>query len=100
MTEAKTKSVNMTFPALFSYVLNTNYRSMSGILGLVLSFGAIVMLVIGWNTTSGRQKGTIPASSAAASCGRMSVASTAYCSSSVTSSEADEANGSCMLSTA
>ena len=36
MTEAKTKSVNMTFPALFSYVLNTNYRSMSGILGLVL----------------------------------------------------------------
>ena len=56
MTEAKTKSVNMTFPALFSYVMNTNYRSMSGILGLVLSFGAIVMLVIGWNTTSGRQK--------------------------------------------
>ena len=56
MTEAKTKSVNMTFPALFSYVLNTNYRSMSGILGLVLSFGAIVMLVIGWSTTSGRQK--------------------------------------------
>ena len=50
MTEAKTKSVNMTFPALFSYVMNTNYRSMSGILGLVLSFGAIVMLVIGWNT--------------------------------------------------
>ena len=49
MTEAKTKSVNMTFPALFSYVMNTNYRSMSGILGLVLSFGAIVMLVIGWN---------------------------------------------------
>ena len=46
MTEAKTKSVNMTFPALFSYVMNTNYRSMSGILGLVLSFGAIVMLVI------------------------------------------------------
>ena len=51
MTEAKTKSVNMTFPALFSYVMNTNYRSMSGILGLVLSFGAIVMLVIGWNPT-------------------------------------------------
>ena len=43
MTEAKTKSVNMTFPALFSYVMNTNYRSMSGILGLVLSFGAIVI---------------------------------------------------------
>lgn len=56
MTEAKTKSVNMTFPALFSYVMNTNYRSMSGILGLVLSFGAIVMLVIGWNAMSGRQK--------------------------------------------
>lgn len=53
---SKDKSVNMTFPALFSYVMNTNYRSMSGILGLVLSFGAIVMLVIGWNTTSGRQK--------------------------------------------
>ena len=52
MTEAKTKSVNMTFPALFSYVMNTNYRSMSGILGLVLSFGAIVMLVIGWKTES------------------------------------------------
>ena len=30
--------------------------SMSGILGLVLSFGAIVMLVIGWNTTSCRSQ--------------------------------------------
>ncbi len=56
MTAAKTKSVNMTFPALYSYVINTNYRNMSGILGIILSVGAIVILALEWNVLSSRQK--------------------------------------------
>lgn len=56
MTTAKTKSVNMTFPALYSYVINTNYRSMSGILGIILSAGSIVILVSTWGILSARQK--------------------------------------------
>ena len=55
MTEAKTKSVNMTFPALYSYVINTNYRSMSGIMGLVLSGIAIALIIITWGKASSRQ---------------------------------------------
>ena len=42
---------------------------------------------------------TMPDSSAAASLAVMSDASSAYCSTSVTSSEAEEANGSCRFST-
>lgn len=56
MTTAKTKSVNMTFSALYSYVINTNYRSVSGILGILLSVGAIVLLGFQWNTMSSGQR--------------------------------------------
>ena len=49
MKEANTKSVKMTFKALYSYVLNTNYRSYAGVIGLVISFGALVILAMNWN---------------------------------------------------
>lgn len=49
MKETNTKSVKMTFKALYSYVLNTNYRSYAGIIGLVISFGALVILFANWN---------------------------------------------------
>ncbi|MDD6401095.1 MAG: YcxB family protein [Lachnospiraceae bacterium] len=49
MTEAKSKSVTMNFSALYSYILNTNYRSVPGIMGLALSAGAIVLLIVGWD---------------------------------------------------
>lgn len=49
MKEAKTKSVNMNFSALYSYIFNTNYRSAPGIMGLLISVAAIVMLVVGWD---------------------------------------------------
>ena len=52
MTDTKTKSVKMTFKALYSYVINTNYRNIMGILGLLLSLGSIVMLVLGWGKLS------------------------------------------------
>lgn len=56
MTEAKTKSVKMTYSALYSYILNTYYRSFSGILGVLLSVMALFVLVYCWGqlTTSQR----------------------------------------------
>ncbi len=56
MKEANTKSVKMTFKALYSYVLNTNYRSYAGIIGLVISFGALALLVANWNGFGTGQK--------------------------------------------
>lgn len=52
MKEANTKSVKMTFKALYSYVLNTNYRSIGGVIGLILSFGALTMLILTWGQSS------------------------------------------------
>ena len=56
MTDTRTKSIKMTFRALYSYVMNTNYRSIAGLLGMLLSIGSIVILVIGWNGLLLRQK--------------------------------------------
>lgn len=56
MKEANTKSVKMTFKALYSYVINTNYRSYAGIIGLVISFGALIILVMNWNGFATVQK--------------------------------------------
>ncbi|MBQ9609263.1 MAG: YcxB family protein [Lachnospiraceae bacterium] len=56
MTDTKTKSIKMTFWALYSYVMNTNYRSIAGVLGLFLSLGSIGILIIGWNGLLLRQK--------------------------------------------
>lgn len=56
MTEAKTKSVNMKYSALYSYIMNTYYRSVSGFLGVFLSVAAIVVMVIGWEQLAGHQR--------------------------------------------
>ena len=56
MKEVKTKSVNMTYKALLSYVLNTNYQSVAGIVSLGLSFASIVVLILFWGQLSGRSK--------------------------------------------
>lgn len=48
MVAKKTKSVNMTFSALYSYIINTNYRCLSGVLGLIISVLAFVMLIAFW----------------------------------------------------
>lgn len=56
MKAAHTKSINMTYRALLSYVLNTNYRNFSGILALMVSAVAIAILIFGWSSLSGTQK--------------------------------------------
>ncbi|MCM1273456.1 MAG: YcxB family protein [Clostridium sp.] len=56
MVDTKTKTVNMTYRALCSYVLNTYYRSFAGASSLVLGVGSIVLMVIGWNNLAGTQK--------------------------------------------
>ncbi len=56
MKVANTKSVKMTFKALYSYVMNTNYRSTAGVAGLILSFGALVMLILRWANLGNGQK--------------------------------------------
>ncbi len=46
MTAAKTKTVKMNFKALYSYVINTNYRSAAGIFGLGISILCLVLFAI------------------------------------------------------
>lgn len=45
MVSSKTKSINMNFPALYSYVINNNYRSVAGIMGILLSIGAFIIVI-------------------------------------------------------
>lgn len=52
MTETKTKTINMTFSALYSYVINTNYRSASGVMGVFLSVMFAVIAVLKWGALS------------------------------------------------
>ncbi len=59
MTSAKTKSVNMTFSALYSYVINTNYRSVSGVMGIFISLASIVLLIIYWDGLKPGSKGLL-----------------------------------------
>ncbi len=56
MKEAKTKSIKMTYRALLSYVLNTNYRSVAGIFSLTLSLVSIVVLILFFGQISTRSK--------------------------------------------
>ncbi|MGN0435767.1 MAG: YcxB family protein [Wujia sp.] len=56
MAVTNKKSVNMTYRALYSYILNTNYRSFSGITGLFLSVAALVILAIGWDKMGTSQR--------------------------------------------
>lgn len=52
MIESKTKKVNMSFGALYNYVINTNYKNFSGVISLGLSFVAAVVLVVKWDELS------------------------------------------------
>lgn len=56
MIASKTKSINMNFSALYSYVMNNNYRSFSGVLGLCISAGSIIILLALWGSLNGGQK--------------------------------------------
>ncbi len=56
MKATTTKSIRMTYRALLSYVLNTNYRSVSGVVGLALSIGALVLCIVQWGNLSVKQK--------------------------------------------
>ena len=56
MKATNKKSVNMTYKALLSYVLNTNYRNISGVLAVLVSALALVILLLGWETLTGTQK--------------------------------------------
>lgn len=56
MVDSRTKSVNMTYSALCSYVMNTYYRSFAGISGLALAIFMLVLMVIGWDDLFGTQK--------------------------------------------
>lgn len=56
MSESKTKTVNMTYKALLSYIINTNYRCFSGISGLFISVASFVLLVLGWGSLGNGQR--------------------------------------------
>ena len=56
MTDTRTKSVKMTFKALYSYVLSTNVFSFMGLLSLLVSIGALFICVIGWSQITTKQK--------------------------------------------
>ncbi len=56
MKAAKTKSVNMSFSALYSYVLNTNYRSFSGFSGILLSLVSLLVLIVKWTVLANNQR--------------------------------------------
>lgn len=56
MKAATTKSVNMKYKALYSYVINTNYRCISGVIGLGISFLSLIALVVFWKSFSNQTK--------------------------------------------
>ncbi len=56
MKQANTKSVRMTYKALVSYILNTNYRSASGVMGLVISVGSLAALIATWDKSNVQNK--------------------------------------------
>ncbi len=55
MIASKTKSINMNFSALYSYVINNNYRSIGGVVGIILSVGSLVLLFACWGSLSTAQ---------------------------------------------
>lgn len=56
MTATSTKSVNMTFPALYSYVLNTNYRSAAGVMSLFISIACLAVAIVKWDVLQTNQR--------------------------------------------
>lgn len=49
MSADNKKTVSMTFGALYSYILNTNYRCISGGMGLFISVMSLAYFVAGYN---------------------------------------------------
>lgn len=56
MVDTKTKTVNMTYQALSSYIMNTYYRTFSGLFGLVLAAIMLLLMIFGWNDLEAKQK--------------------------------------------
>ena len=56
MTAAKTKSIKMNFPALYSYVINNNYRSVGGVMGIMLSVAAFAIVICLWDKLASSQR--------------------------------------------
>jgi hypothetical protein len=50
------KSVNMTFKAMYSFILNTNVRTPSGIIGIMISLMALFWVVFKWNALASNQR--------------------------------------------
>ena len=56
MIASKTKSINMNFSALYSYVINNNYRSFAGVLGICISIGSLIISAVFWDSLGTGQK--------------------------------------------
>lgn len=56
MTAINKKSVKMNFKALYSYIINTNYRSFSGVLGIMISVVSLAVLILRWSNLGTAQK--------------------------------------------
>ena len=56
MKEVKTKTIQMTYKALLSYVLNTNYQSVAGIMSLGLSLVCLAVLILFFGRISMRSR--------------------------------------------
>lgn len=52
MSKTKKKTVSMSFEALLSYIINTNYRCFSGVSGLFISVVSLILLLLGFNSLS------------------------------------------------
>jgi hypothetical protein len=50
------KSVNMTFKALYSFILNTNVRNPSGVIGIMISLLALFWVIYKWNFLASNQR--------------------------------------------
>lgn len=56
MIASKTKSINMNFPALYSYVMNNNYRSFAGVLGITISVVSLIITFTLWDSLGNGQR--------------------------------------------
>lgn len=56
MTDKQTKSVSMTFKALYSYILDSYYKKISGIISAIFSIASIVVLILGWGQMAVNQR--------------------------------------------
>ena len=50
MSQSNTKSVKMTYGALLSYIMQTHYKSLAGIIGVLISLSSLLLLIFKWET--------------------------------------------------